>query len=169
METHTNQMPHEHEEATKKEQILGLWMSGVHDLQELSVLTDSKPSYVGTVLQGEGLIQGYFDLYTSTGNAMNVYSKYFAGRLGFKDVPRATRSVHLLSRVHDHFARRKDRAGQHHALVMGMTMFNRARWTGKDAEADVFRQWLLDALADKPAAPAAEQDTTDRAPLRRAA
>lgn len=40
----------------------------------------------------------------------------------------------------------KDRAGQHHALVMALTMFDRARWTGKTVEADIFRQWLQEQL-----------------------
>ncbi|NJM53808.1 MAG: hypothetical protein HC846_10725, partial [Blastocatellia bacterium] len=31
----------------------------------------------------EGLIDNYFDLYTSTGYEMNVYTKYFRGKFGF--------------------------------------------------------------------------------------
>ena len=33
---------------------------------------------------------------------------------------------------------------------MALTMFDRARWTGKEREADVFRRWLRDRL-DEPA------------------
>jgi hypothetical protein len=29
---------------------------------------------------------------------------------------------------------------------MALTMFDRARWTGKGREADIFRQWLLARL-----------------------
>ncbi|GIV58038.1 MAG: hypothetical protein KatS3mg042_0951 [Rhodothermaceae bacterium] len=77
---------------------------------------------------------------------MNVYSKFFAGRLGFKDVETARRSVALIDRLYDRFEQVADRAGQHHALVMALTMYNRARWTGKTAEADVYRRWLLERL-----------------------
>jgi hypothetical protein len=31
---------------------------------------------------------------------------------------------------------------------MAMTMFDRARWTNKGPEADVFRRWLVDRLAE---------------------
>jgi hypothetical protein len=31
---------------------------------------------------------------------------------------------------------------------MALTMYERARWTGKGAEAGVFRQWLLKKLDD---------------------
>jgi len=39
-----------------------------------------------------------------------------------------------------------DCAGQHHALSLALTMFNRARWTGKAREAAVFRAWLVSKL-----------------------
>jgi hypothetical protein len=42
------------------------------------------------------LIDNYFDLYTSTNLPMNVYSKHFQGRLGFKDVNAARRSIGVL-------------------------------------------------------------------------
>jgi hypothetical protein len=31
---------------------------------------------------------------------------------------------------------------------MALTMFDRARWTGKEQEADVFRHWLLERLRE---------------------
>jgi hypothetical protein len=31
---------------------------------------------------------------------------------------------------------------------MALTMFNRARWTGKPREAEVFRTWLVDTLEE---------------------
>lgn len=133
---------------SKKDQIVALYMSGMEDVQELSALTGTRPSYVGSVLQEEGLVKEYFDLYTSTSQPMNVYSKYFAGKLGFKDVERARESVQLIDRLHDQFKVARDRAGQHHALLMALTMFNRARWTGKQEEADVFRRWLAEKLKD---------------------
>lgn len=135
-----------HTPATKKEQIVALFLSGVDEVEELALLTNARPSYVGSVLQDEGLAPGYFDLYTSSAHPMNVYSKYFAGQLGFRDEDAARRSVALLDRRYRQFALAGDRAGQHHALLMGLTMYDRARWTGKGAEAEPFRRWLLERL-----------------------
>ena len=133
----------EQQPVSKREQIVTLYLSGMRDVEDLAMLTDTRPSYVGSVLQEEELSTEYFDLYTSTKHPMNVYSKFFAGKLGFKDVETAQESVDLIERMHSRFATGRDRAGQHHALVMALTMFNRARWTGKRKEADVFRQWLM--------------------------
>jgi hypothetical protein len=144
---------------TKKDQILALAASGLGDVADIALMTQSRPSYVGTVLQDAGLHAGYFDLYTSTNKPMNVYSKFFAGQLGFKDVDAARRSVELIERLHHQFELAGDRAGPHHALQMALTMFDRARWTGKEPEADVFRQWLLTRISEAtpPAAAATDE------------
>lgn len=131
---------------SKKDQILTQAASGLGDVADIAMMTQSRPSYVGSILQEAGSHPGYFDLYTSTNRPMNVYSKFFAGQLGFKDVEAATQSVELIDRLHRQFEIAGDRAGQHHALVMALTMFDRARWTGKGAEAEVFRHWLLEQL-----------------------
>jgi hypothetical protein len=99
------------------------------------------------VLHEADLREDYFDLYTSTAHPMNVYSKFFARKLGFKDVETARAGVGLIDRLYRQFALARDRAGQHHALLMALTMFNRARWSEKPAEAEVYRQWLADRLA----------------------
>ena len=52
------------EPATKKEQIVALYLSGVESVEELALLTQSRPSYVGSVLAEAGVGPGYFDLYT---------------------------------------------------------------------------------------------------------
>lgn len=127
---------------SKKDQILSLYLSGMTEIEDLALITASRPSYIGSVLQGAGLKPSYFDLYTSTQQPMNVYSKFFANRLGFKDEQTARRSVGLIDRLYRQFETAKDRAGQHHALMMALTMFDRARWTGKSREAEIFRQWL---------------------------
>lgn len=145
-EDHPDELPTAEVPESKKDQIISLYLSGVDDIEDLALLTDARPSYVSNVLQDENLLSGYFDLYTSTSEPMNVYSKYFAGRLGFKDVERARESVRLIDRLYRQFARNGDRAGQHHASMMALVMFNRARWTGKHEEADVFRQWLFTTL-----------------------
>lgn len=134
------------QEFTAKDQILALYLNGIREVEDLAMLTGARPSYVGSVLQEAGFREDYFDLYTSTSHPMNVYSKFFAGKLGFKDVETARRSVALIDRRYRQFALAGDRAGQHHALLMALTMFNRARWTGKRDEAEVYRQWLADRL-----------------------
>ena len=129
---------------SKKDQIIALYTSGLGSLEDISILTSARPGYVASVLQEAGLMSGYFDLYTTTAHPMNVYSKFFAGKLGFKDEETALSSVDLIDRFYHQFDIAGDRAGQHHALMLGLTMFNRARWTGKGLEADIFRRWLLE-------------------------
>jgi hypothetical protein len=135
------------ETATKKETILKLFRDGLTDIEKISAETGSKPSYVASVLQKEGHIDHYFDLYTSTANHMNVYSKHYVGKLGFKDLATAERSVGVLDHSYRNFEFKQDRAGQHHALEMALTMLDRARWTGKLEEAEVYRQWLVGKLS----------------------
>ena len=127
---------------TKKEQITSLYTSGFTEIEDLAMITATRPSYVASVLQGAGLIEGYFDLYTTSSHPMNVYSKFFAGKLGFVDEETARRSVDLIDYFYRQFETAGDRAGQHHALTMGLTMFDRARWTGKANEAKLYRDWL---------------------------
>lgn len=134
-------------EKSKKEMILQLFKEGTKEIETIAVLANAKPSYVGSVLQKEGLIDNYFDLYTSTGYPMNVYTKYFRGKLGFKDVATAEKGVHTLEQAYRYFSNSQDRAGQHHTLEMGLTMMNRARWTGKTEEAEVYRRWLFAKLS----------------------
>jgi hypothetical protein len=133
---------------TKKDQVVSLFLAGIDKVEDLAMITRSRPSYVASVLQDSGLISGYFDLYTTTAHPMNVYSKFFASRLGFRDLETSHESVAVLDKLYQSFDRAGDRAGQHHALVMALVMFDRARWTDKLDEADVFRRWILDRLND---------------------
>jgi hypothetical protein len=133
---------------SKKDQILALFMSGINEVEDLAMITGSRPSYVGSILQESGLMKGYFDLYTSTAHPMNVYSKFFANKLGFKDMDAARESIEVIDRLYRQFEFAKDRAGQHHALSMALTMFDRARWTGKGTEADIFRHWLMARMSE---------------------
>jgi hypothetical protein len=133
---------------SKKDQILSLFMTGITEVEDLAMITGSRPSYVGATLQDAGLKTGYFDLYTSSSHPMNVYSKFFAGQLGFKDEETARASVEVLERLHGQFGLAGDRAGQHHALAMALTMYDRARWTGKAVEANIFREWLIGNLEE---------------------
>jgi hypothetical protein len=132
---------------SKKDMILSLFESGTTEVETIAAISGARPSYVGSVLQQAGLIDNYFDLYTSTNHPMNVYSKHFRGKLGFKDVETARASVRNLEQSYRYFDRQQDRAGQHHTLEMGLTMLDRARWTGKLEEAEIYRLWLVDKLS----------------------
>jgi hypothetical protein len=141
-------LPPRERHISKKDQIISLYTSGIGSVEDLAMITGARPSYVASVLQAAGLISGYFDLYTTTAHPMNVYSKFFAGKLGFKNEEAAQQSVELIDRLYHQFKLAGDRAGQHHALMMALTMFDRARWTRKESEAELFRQWLLARLND---------------------
>jgi len=132
---------------SKKDMILSLFKSGTSEIETISAISGAKPSYVGSVLQQAGLIDNYFDLYTSTALPMNVYSKHFLGKLGFKDEATARRSVRTLEQAYNYFANQQDRAGQHHTLEMALIMLDRARWTGKLEEAEIYRRWLVGKLS----------------------
>jgi len=132
---------------SKKDMILSLYNSGTTEIESIAAISGAKPSYVGSVLHQAGLIDNYFDLYTSTNYPMNIYSKHFRGKLGFKDALTAQRSVRNLEQSYNYFANQQDRAGQHHTLEMGLTMLDRARWTGKLEEAEIYRRWLVGKLS----------------------
>jgi hypothetical protein len=121
--------------------------AGVHNIDELAWLTSSRPSYIAQVLREAGVLGGYFDLYTSSERPMNVYSRFFAKKLGFKDMATAERSVRYIDTLYRQFEHIGDRAGQHHALLMALTMRNRAAWSNKLPEAAVFARWLVQNLA----------------------
>jgi hypothetical protein len=127
---------------TKKDQILTLYKAGITEVNDLAAITVSRPSYVAGVLQQSDQLHSYFDLYTSTRQPMNVYSKFFAGKLSFRVEEAARESIALIDHYYRQFEIAGDRAGQHHALLMALTMFDRARWTNKEAEAAVFGRWL---------------------------
>lgn len=144
----TQEPPAYERRVSKKNQIISLFTSGMGSVEEIALITATRPSYVASVLQSEGLITGYFDLYTTSAQRMNVHSRFFSGKLGFRDEDTARQSVDLINRYYHQFEVAGDRAGQHHALMMALTMFDRARWTRKEREADIFRQWLLHRLSD---------------------
>jgi hypothetical protein len=143
---------------SKKDQIISLFLSGMGEVEDIAIITGSRPSYVGSVLQEAGLVSGYFDLYTSTAHPQNVYSKFFANKLGFRDEATARESVGVIDRLYRQFEFAGDRAGQHHALAMALTMFDRARWTGKGPEAEVFLHWLLARLNEAMLRPAEDEE-----------
>src|SRR5215213_9617773 len=88
---------------SKKDMIISLFTSGISAVETIAAISGARPSYVGSVLQKEGLIDNYFDLYTSTAYPMNIYSKHFTGKLGFKDVESAKRGVDVLETSYRYF------------------------------------------------------------------
>jgi hypothetical protein len=151
---------------SKKEQIISLFTAGIQDVTDVAAMTQARSSYVASVLQDAGLLTGYHDLYTSSTHPINVYSKFFTGKLGFKDEETARKSVVWIDHLYRQFAFAQDRAGQHHALTMALTMFDRARWTGKTAEAELFRQWLVDHLNEPAGAGEEVAPVSKAAPVR---
>ncbi len=138
----TSESVHERERHTKKDQIIALYESGVTDVAQIVRRVKARPSYVAQVLQSEGLISGYFDLYTTTAREQNVYTRFFRNVLAFRDVEAARESVQKIDRLYNYFERLGDRAGQHQAMVLALTGKNRARWSGKMEEAQIFSEWL---------------------------
>jgi hypothetical protein len=132
----------EAERQTKKERILALYDAGLTDIAQIVRRVGARPSYVAQVLQQAGHLDGYFDLYTTTGREQNVYSRFFRSVLSFKTVEAARESVQKIERLYNYFERLGDRAGQHQAMVLALTGKNRARWSGKLEEAQIFSEWL---------------------------
>lgn len=134
--------PASDEPRSKKEQIIELYESGTTDIAQIVRRVAARPSYVAQVLQGAGLITGYFDLYTTTAREQNVYSRFFRNVLSFKTMEAARESVQKIDRLYNYFERLGDRAGQHQAMVLALTGKNRARWSGKQEESEIFSEWL---------------------------
>ena len=130
------------EQRTKKEQIVSLYASGTKDIAEIVRRVKARPSYVAQVLQQAGHLDGYFDLYTTTGREQNVYTRYFRNVLHFRNVEAARESVARIDRLYNYFERLGDRAGQHQAMILALTGKNRARWSGKTEESQIFSDWL---------------------------
>jgi hypothetical protein len=130
------------EQRSKKEQILSLYEQGTTDIAEIVRRVKARPSYVAQVLQTAGHLEGYFDLYTTTGREQNVYTRYFRNVLAFRTAEAARESVQRIDRLYNYFDRLGDRAGQHQAMVLALTGKNRARWSGKHEEAQIFSDWL---------------------------
>jgi hypothetical protein len=137
-----DEVPTSEEPRSKKEQIIELYESGTTDIAQIVRRVAARPSYVAQVLQGAGLITGYFDLYTTTAREQNVYSRFFRNVLSFKTVEAARESVQKIDRLFNYFERLGDRAGQHQAMVLALTGKNRARWSGKQEESEIFSEWL---------------------------
>jgi len=128
---------------SKKSRILDLHRAGTTEISEIARRVDTRPSYVASVLQSAGLIQGYFDLYTTTARDQNTYSRFFRNVLSFKTVEAAKESVARIAELYKYFDRIGDRAGQHHAEVLALTGRNRARWSGKKEASHIFEEWLF--------------------------
>jgi hypothetical protein len=128
---------------TKKKRILALYKDGVSDIHELSQVAETSISYVAAVLKDAGLLNAYYDLFTSSSHKMNEYGVLFQGALSFKSVAAAQASVNRIDQIYRYFAFLGDRAGQHHAMLVSLTGRNRALASNKIKESEVFSQWLI--------------------------
>jgi hypothetical protein len=142
VEHETEETADQTENRSKKEQIIALYESGLTDIAQIVRKVSARPSYVAQVLQSAGLMTGYFDLYTTTASEQNVYTRFFRNVLSFKTVASARESVQKIDRLYNYFERLGDRAGQHQAMVLALTGKNRARWSGKQEESQIFSEWL---------------------------
>ena len=142
IEERPTEAPGTEETRSKKEQIIALYEGGITDIAQIVRRVAARPSYVAQVLQGAGLITGYFDLYTTTTREQSVYTRFFRNVLSFKTVEAAKESVRRIDRLYNYFERLGDRAGQHQAMVLALTGKNRARWSGKQEESEIFNEWL---------------------------
>src|SRR5690348_8926293 len=102
-ETTSEQTKQASQKVSKKDQITSLYLSGITEVEDLAMITKSRPSYVASVLQESELLSGYFDLYTTSAHPMNVYSKFFAKRLGYKDEETARQSVAVIDNYYRQF------------------------------------------------------------------
>ena len=127
---------------SKKDEIIALYESGVTDIAQIVRRVEARPSYIAQVLQRAGFLSGYFDLYTTTARDQNIYSRFFRNVLSFKTVASSRESVEKIDRLFNYFERLGDRAGQHQAMVLALTGKNRARWSGKQEESEIFSEWL---------------------------
>lgn len=127
---------------SKKDQVLEMYDKGITDVLEIARRTGARTSYVAQILQQAGVLKGYYDLYTSTATEQNVYSRFFRNVLSFKSVEAARESIKRIDSLYRFFDELGDRAGQHQAMVLALTGKNRARWSGKLEEAEIFSEWL---------------------------
>ncbi len=133
---------------TKKQRIRELWQTNEHNLWSIAEEISTTPSYVASVLQESGFISGYYDLYTEHENPINIYSAEFRGQMGYKTLETAQKSLNIIKKAYSRFDTLRDRAGQHHCLTTALTICNRAYHSGKIKEADVFRVWIMQRLAE---------------------
>jgi len=142
MEEIAEKLPDEDFQPTKREQILELYESGTRDIAEIARQVRARPSYIIEVLHRGGHIGCHFDIYEITDAERNLYARYFRTVLDLKDMAAARESVERINRLYNYFERLGDRMGQHHACVVALTGKNRARWSGKPEESEVFSAWL---------------------------
>lgn len=133
---------------SKKRQIINHYQAGMTRVGDIARAVHSPASYVARVLTEAGLLSGYFDLYTTSAETMNLYSFFSRGIVRFKTVAAARASIQRIDRLYRDYAERGDRAGQHHAEMMALVGLNRARSCGKREEAKVFAQWLIERLKE---------------------
>jgi hypothetical protein len=129
-------------EVSKREQILSLYEGGTKDIEAIAHQVKARVSHVIDVLHRSGHLGCHWDLYEITDAERNIYARYFRSALDLKDVGAARESVARIDRLYNYFERLNDRMGMHHAQIVALTGKNRARWSGKTEEAEVFAEWL---------------------------
>lgn len=131
---------------SKKEKIIKLYENNVKNIAQIAALTSAKPSYVAQVLQEKKLIHHYHDLYSHVGEDSNIYSPIFKDVLSFKNKESSKESIKEIDLLYNQFKKDKDPAGQHEAMSVALVGFNRAKFSNKIEEADIFKRWIKEKL-----------------------
>lgn len=136
----------EEPKVTKKERIVVLYDRGF-DIESIADALATNVSYVANTLIQSGRPVDYEDLYTTTsGRAYSKEARMLSGVLRFKDMQAARESIRRLNEVFQEFSRQGNRRGQHRAQMLALIGKNRAEGIGKNEEASLFRDWLIETL-----------------------
>ncbi len=118
------------------DQIRALYRSGMTSEEDLAFITDSNRSAVEEALR---------DVRNDPA-ASDFFAEFDLTSLGLRGVGSAKAAVGALDERYRTAREESNRAGQHTAMMMALTLFNQARWTGRNEEASLFRIWLMDRL-----------------------
>jgi hypothetical protein len=133
---------------TKKQLSVSMYDRGMN-VVAIARLLRCEPSYVANALIEQGRIPAYVDLYTSTG-PQNEDAKELEGVLKFTDAASARASVARIEALWQRFSTERNRRGMHQCEVVVLIGRNRAIGIGKQTEAQIFADWLIERL--RPAA-----------------
>ena len=129
---------------TKKQLSVSMYDRGMNGVA-IARLLRCEPSYVANSLIDQGRLPAYVDLYTSTG-PQNEDAKELEGVLKFTDAASARASVAKIDALWQRFSSERNRRGMHQCEVVVLIGRNRAIGIGKQVEAQIFADWLVERL-----------------------
>ncbi|HMU40514.1 MAG TPA: hypothetical protein PKE31_16010 [Pseudomonadota bacterium] len=129
---------------TKKQLAVSMYDRGMN-VVAIAKLLRCEPSYVANSLIEKGRVPAYVDLYTSTG-PQNEDAKELEGVLKFTDASSAKSSIGKIDALWQRFFTERNRRGMHQCEVVALIGRNRAAGIGKQIEAKIFADWLIERL-----------------------